>query len=88
MSTKAKATRKIINEALDILSSVGIPLASKKERGLEKMAMSMLAVAGVTTDWPSAKGAGENRHLKTREIITFINENFEENILTKTTAKN
>ncbi len=80
MSTKAKATRKIINEALDILSSVGIPLASKKERGLEKMAMSMLAVAGVTTDWPSAKGAGENRHLKTREIITFINENFEENI--------
>jgi type II restriction enzyme len=79
-STKSQSIREIIEEALDILKSVGIPLTTKTERGLEKMAMSMLAVAGVTTDWLSAKGAGENRHLKTRDIINFINAHFEENI--------
>jgi len=75
-STKAKAVQKIINEALDILESVGIPMI-KTERGLEKMAVCLLAVANVTKDWSKAK---ENANLKSREIITFINKNFEENI--------
>ena len=75
-STKAKAVQKIINEALDILESVGIPVI-KTERALEKMAVCLLAVANVTKDWSKAK---ENANLKSREIITFINKNFEENI--------
>lgn len=44
------------------------------------MAMCFLAVAGVTKSWKEAKGAKENRHLKTREIITYINEHYEEKI--------
>jgi len=79
-SIKAKPVQKIINEALDILYNVGIPFNNKTERGLEKMAMCFLAVADVTTKWQTAKGADENIHLKTREIITFINKNFEEKI--------
>jgi hypothetical protein len=44
------------------------------------MAMAFLAVAGVTDDWMQSIDASKKRRLKTREIIIFINENFEENI--------
>lgn len=37
-SKKTKAVQQIINEALDILESVGIPL-DKTERALERMAV-------------------------------------------------
>ena len=75
-STKSKAVQKIINEALDILESVGIPM-TKTERGLERMAVCFLAVAGVTKDWTKAK---ENANLKSRDIINLVNKNFEEKI--------
>jgi len=80
LSAKSENTKKIINQALDILESVGIPFSGKRPRGLESMAMAFLAVAGVTKTWKEAKGQNEHRHLKTREIIKFINENYEEQI--------
>lgn len=76
-STKSDKIKKIINEALDILESVGIPVTTKTERGLERMAVCFLAVASVTKDW---KKASDKSHLKTREIITIVNKNFEEKI--------
>jgi hypothetical protein len=76
-SKKAKAVVKIINEAIEILVSVGILTDDKTERSLERMAMAFLAVAGVTKKWTDAV---DNRFLKTRDIITFNNTNFEENI--------
>jgi hypothetical protein len=76
-SSKSKSIQKIINEALDILESVGIPLNTKTERGLERMAVCFLAVAGVTKDWKNAK---LNANLKSRDIISFVNKNFDENI--------
>jgi hypothetical protein len=76
-STKSKPVKKIINEALEILDSVGIPLNSKTERAMEKMAVCFLAVAGVKKDWSKAI---ENANLKSRDIIKIVNENFEENI--------
>jgi type II restriction enzyme len=79
-SQKTEGTRKLINEALDILNSAGIPFSGKRERGLESMAMAFLAVAGVKKSWREAKGQNEQRHLKTRDIIKFINEHYEENI--------
>ena len=75
-STKSKQVQEIINQALDILESVGIPM-DKTERGLEKMAVCFLAVADVTKDWSKAI---ENANLKSRDIINFVNKNFEENI--------
>ena len=77
-SKKSNNVKKLINEALDILKSVGIPFTGKRDRGLENMAMAFLAVAGVSKNWKEAKGQRENRHLTTREIIKYINENFEE----------
>jgi len=79
-STKSENIKRLINEALDILSSVGVPFAGKRERGLENMAMAFLAVAGVKKSWKEAKGQNEHRHLKTRDIIKFINESYEENV--------
>ncbi len=76
-SKKSKSTKRAINEALEILESVGIPLNTKTERGLERMAMCFLAVAGVTKDWSKAK---ENASLKSRDIINVVNRSFEENI--------
>jgi BsuBI/PstI restriction endonuclease domain/BsuBI/PstI restriction endonuclease HTH domain len=75
-STKSKEIQAIINEALDILESVGIPV-DKTARALERMAVCLLAVAGVTDNWKEAK---ENTNLKSRAIITFVNKHFEENI--------
>ena len=76
-STKSKAVRTIINEALHILESVGIPLSDKTERSLERMAVCFLAVADITKDWSKAK---ENTNLKSRDIINFVNKHFEEKI--------
>jgi len=77
-SKKSESIKNLINEALDILQSVGIPFSGKLERGLENMAMAFLAVAGVSKKWKEAKGQSENRHLTTREIIKYINESYEE----------
>jgi hypothetical protein len=79
-SKKTEKSKQLINEALDILENVGIPFAGKRERGLESMAMAFLAVAGVKKSWKEAQGQNEHRHLKTREIIKFVNDNYEENI--------
>jgi hypothetical protein len=76
-SKKSLPVQRIINEALDILESVGIPLNNKTERSLERMAVCFLAVAGVTNDWSKAK---ENANLKSRDIINYVNKNLEENI--------
>jgi type II restriction enzyme len=77
-SKKSTNVKKLINEALDILQSVGIPFSGKRERGLENMAMAFLAVAGVSKSWKEAQGQKEHRHLTTREIIKYINDNYEE----------
>jgi BsuBI/PstI restriction endonuclease domain/BsuBI/PstI restriction endonuclease HTH domain len=79
-SAKTSLNQKLINEALDILQKTGIPFESKTEKALQSMAMCFLAVAGVTKNWKQAKGLNENRNLKTRDIIKYINEHYEENI--------
>jgi len=76
-SNKSQSIQKTINEALDILESVGIPVQTKTERGLERLAVCFLAVTGITNDWSKAQ---ENTNLKSRDIIRIVNKNFEENI--------
>ncbi len=79
-STKSAAVKRVLNEALDILIAVGIPAAAEPIRRRERMAACMMAVAGVTKKWSEAKSAKDGRHLKTREVIPFVNKHFEENI--------
>lgn len=82
ISHKNKDQRLLINQALYILKSLGIPLPGKSKRALEKMALAFLAVLDVkkTSGWPKAKDANNALSLKTRDIINWINTNFSENI--------
>ncbi len=79
--TKSPSVRRVINEAIDVLQALGVPLASATQRQREMSAMSFLAVAGVThsADWPSC-GTHPGAPLGTRQIIAFINKHFEESI--------
>ena len=79
-SKKSENTKRLINEALDILQSVGIPFSGKRERGLERMALAFLAVAGVKKSWKEAQGQNEHRHITTKENIKFTNEYHEEQL--------
>lgn len=81
---KAKTAnqRKLINEALDIINSLRIPLDNLSGRALEKMALSFLAVCQIKKagDWKNVKDAEDGIALKSRDIIDYINRNFKENI--------
>ena len=79
-SKKSPKLKKLLNDAVQILSIVGIPLTSQTERRLERIALCFLAVAGVTRSWREGKGLQDKRFLKTREVIDFVNEHFQENI--------
>lgn len=79
---KTEHNQRLIREALQILQCLGIPVEEMSPRKKEKMAMAFLAVGDVkkSSDWKKIKDANNDYHLKTREIISFENEYFEENI--------
>src|SRR5947207_1140963 len=79
---KPAKLQQLVNEALFILATLGIPLAGLSERRRERMALASLALADVTQpgDWANAKGYDGTRALKTRDIITYINQHFYEQI--------
>jgi type II restriction enzyme len=81
-SKKSRPIKKVINEALHILSSLGIPFDGLTERRLERMAMVFLAVLDVkhSRNWPEAKQSGDGWAPQTRQIIDYINSNFGESI--------
>lgn len=70
----------LIDEAKEIIQAVGIDIANQTTRRAERTAMALLAVAGVQEKWKEARSLKDGRKLKTREIIEFINDNFEEKI--------
>lgn len=76
---KTDVVKSLIFSMLDILGEVGIPLDGTPRR-LEKMAMACMAVGDIKTTFAEAKSAADNRFLTTREIITFENANYGENI--------
>nr|WP_083778503.1 hypothetical protein [Oscillochloris trichoides] len=79
---KSEPIQSLINQALVILHTLGIPFAGLSIRRLERMAMAFLAVADVKSpqEWPLLKDANDNRSLRTRDIITYINQYFNEHI--------
>lgn len=79
---KHQDTKNKILELLFILKSIGMPLDGMTPRRLEKMAMCILALCGVTKEssWSEVKSLKDIRILTTRKIINYINDNFEEKI--------
>lgn len=70
----------MLNEGLEILDAVGIPISNQTERRLEKYAMCFLAVAHIVDEWRHAKSASDGEFLQSRKVIEFINKHFEESI--------
>lgn len=79
---KSAPVRELILEALQILDAAGVPLEGLTVRRLEKMAMSFLAVANMkpAQSWSEVAQPKDKHVLRTREIIAFINDNYEEQI--------
>lgn len=79
---KSTEQKQLINTALFVIENLGIPFNGFGPRRLEKMAMSFLAVIDVANEsqWKDAKDLNTPRSMKTREIIQWINEKFNENI--------
>ncbi|MBH8563550.1 hypothetical protein I8748_15365 [Nostoc sp. CENA67] len=71
--------QRLINEALYILEKFGVPLAGITQRRIERIAMAFLAVANVkqSSDWANVD---HSYALRTREIIRYWNNNFDENV--------
>ncbi len=74
--------QKLVNEAIDILSQLGIPLNNLTKRRQEKMAKCFIALAGITTEnsWKNTLSIEDNHKLLSREIINYLNNYLGENI--------
>lgn len=79
---KSPEQQQLINETLQILSSLGIPFSDLTPRRLERMALAFLAVADVRSlgSWVNLKDVNSGRSLKTRDIINYLNEHYGESI--------
>jgi type II restriction enzyme len=79
---KTESTQDLINQALYILHAFGVPLDGLSSRRLERIAMAFLAVADVksTQEWALLKDSHSKRSLRTRDIIIYINQHFNEHI--------
>lgn len=79
---KSKVTQELINHTLFILESFGIPM-DRTPRRLERTVIAFLAVADVKSikDFKKAKDLENDAYsLKTRDIIEYVNKNFQEEI--------
>lgn len=74
-NAKPPKVRKLIREALQVLSCLGIPIDTVTERKREKMAMAFLAVGNVksSADWKRIKDANADYAVTTKGIIEFDN---------------
>ena len=81
-ASKKAHVQELINRTLFVLETFGMPI-DRTPRRLERMAMSFLAVADVkkAEEFRNAKDLeNDNYALKTRDIIEYLNKNFQENI--------
>lgn len=80
--SKKTEIQNLINHTLFILENFGVPLVSTPRR-LERMAIAFLAVSDVKSvkEFKKAKNLLDDSYaLKTREIIEYVNGNFQEKI--------
>lgn len=82
LKKKSKRIKELINDALYVLSHLGIPFDGLSERRLEKMAMAFLAVCDINkvNQWQKLSSSEAVRALTSRQIIDYNNKYFEENI--------
>ncbi len=74
---KKDTVKELINHTLRILDTFGVPVNSTPRR-IERMALAFLACGDIKSydDFKITKDSNSDYSLKTREIITFVNEHF------------
>jgi hypothetical protein len=79
---KNQRVRDRILGMVKILEAAGLPIDGLTPRRVEKIAMTLLALGDLKheTPWAQAKSVADERSLRTRDIIRYINSHFEESI--------
>jgi hypothetical protein len=80
--SKKEKVQRLITEAIDALIILGIPFNGSTWRRIERIAMVFLATGQVNSaeGWKNIHDLNDGINMKTRDIIKYINEHFEENI--------
>ena len=84
---KIKVTKNIpsniaenIYAILDILKDVGIPFEGQSALRLQRMAQACMAIGGIRKSFNEVKSVKDGTFLRTREILKFENDHYNENI--------
>jgi len=77
---KTANEKKLIQEAVDILFEMGIPVekyTKRQVRRVERLALVLLALGGIKPNmkWNQIKSKDDKISLTTRDIIKFVNRN-------------
>lgn len=77
-----KSIQTLVNQALQVLEGLGVPLDGLTVRRKEKMAKAFLAVAGLKPGmaWHEAKDNNDKHQLLSRQVIAFMNAHLGEHI--------
>lgn len=77
-----KSLQTLVDQALQVLEDLGVPLDGLTSRRKVKMAKAFLAVAGLRPGlaWAEAKDNSHHRQLLSRQVITFMNAHLDERI--------
>ncbi len=80
--TKSKQNKILVDQAAYALMKFGVPFDGLSFRRIERMALSFMAVCQVSakSHWPKTKDFTDKVAMKTRDIINYVNKNFQENI--------
>lgn len=80
--SKNEEVQRLITEAIDALTILGIPFDGITWRGVERIAMAFLATGQVNTagGWENIKDLHDGIIMKSRDIIRYNNKYFEEKI--------
>lgn len=82
---KTKKQKYIIQDAVNILSELGIPIekySSRQVRRVERLGLVLLALGDLKPNmqWSEIKSKNDHISLTTRDIIKFLNANYSEKI--------
>ena len=79
---KNEEVQRLIFEAIDVLTILGIPFHNTTWRRIERIAMVFLATGQVNTagGWKNIKDLNDGIRMRSRDILAYINEHFQEGI--------
>ncbi|MDE3196156.1 MAG: hypothetical protein KGN84_07425, partial [Acidobacteriota bacterium] len=79
---KSDALRDLINQTIQILDTLGLPIEGLSPRRLERMALAILAIVDVRNpaQWGIARDLRTPRALQTKEIVRYWRNVFDETI--------